>query len=163
MEVSIEQRTRTRAQLPPFWSLVEAHGSELLAHARRLAGDDAEDVVQEALLKALRSYPRLAHSEHLRAWLYRVTTTTAFDLRARERRAGATPAPAAGSVQLFADEVAPFEELIEPLSPALKKTLELRFVEDLRYEEIGRRLGCNETAARQRVSSALRALRRRMT
>jgi RNA polymerase sigma-70 factor (ECF subfamily) len=26
--------------LPPFWSLVEAHGDELLVHAKRLAGDD---------------------------------------------------------------------------------------------------------------------------
>jgi len=163
MGVTIEQKTRKKAQLPPFWSLVEAHGSELLTHARRLAGDDAEDVVQEALLKALRSYPRLAHGEHLRAWLYRVTTTTAFDLGVRARRATALPAPSPGPAQVFADEVAPFEELIEPLSPALKETLELRFVEDLRYEEIGRRLGCNEVAARQRVSSALRALRRRMT
>ena len=46
--------------LPPFWSLVEAHGDELLAHARRLAGDQsAEDVLQEAFLRALRAYPRL--------------------------------------------------------------------------------------------------------
>ena len=44
--------------LPPFWSLVEAHGDELLIHARRLAGDaDGEDVLQDALLRALRAYP----------------------------------------------------------------------------------------------------------
>ena len=73
--------------LPPFWSLVEAHGDELLVHARRIAGDaNGEDVLQDALLRALRAYPRLRHAEHLRAWLYRVTTTTALDhLRARRR------------------------------------------------------------------------------
>jgi RNA polymerase sigma-70 factor, ECF subfamily len=75
--------------LPPFWSLVEAHGDELLVHARRLAGDaHGEDVVQEALLRALRAYPRLRHADHLRAWLYRITTTTAMDHhRRRARRA----------------------------------------------------------------------------
>ena len=73
--------------LPPFWSLVERHGDELLAHARRLAGDQhAEDVVQDALLRALRAYPRLRHADHLRAWLYRVTTTTAIDLHRSRRR-----------------------------------------------------------------------------
>ena len=66
--------------LPPFWTLVETHGDELLVHARRLAGDDAEDVLQDALLRALRAYPKLRHADHLRAWLYRVTTS-----RLRER------------------------------------------------------------------------------
>ncbi len=72
--------------LPPFWSLVEAHGDELLVHARRLTGDAAEDVLQDALLRALRAYPKLRHAEHLRAWLYRVTTTTAIDHHRRVRR-----------------------------------------------------------------------------
>ena len=39
----------------------------------------AEDVLQDALLRALRAYPRLEHAEHLRAWLYRVTTSAAID------------------------------------------------------------------------------------
>jgi RNA polymerase sigma-70 factor, ECF subfamily len=29
----------TAVALPPFWSLVEAHGDELLVHARKLAGE----------------------------------------------------------------------------------------------------------------------------
>ena len=77
----------TTVALPPFWSLVEAHGDELLVHARKLAGDQhAEDVLQDALLRALRAYPRLRHAEHLRAWLYRVTTTTAIDSHRSRRR-----------------------------------------------------------------------------
>ena len=85
--------------LPPFWVLVERHGDELLAHARRMAGDQqAEDVLQDALLRALRAYPRLRHAEHLRAWLYRVTTTAAIDAhRARRRELPTADVPAAAS------------------------------------------------------------------
>src|SRR4051795_13689022 len=79
--------------LPPFWTLVETYGDELLAHARRLAGDSAEDVLQDALLRALRAYPKLRHAEHLRAWLYRVTTTTAIDHHRRRRREVSTDEP----------------------------------------------------------------------
>ena len=80
--------------LPPFWSLVEAHGDELLAHARRMTDEQsAEDVLQDALLRALRAYPRLRHADHLRAWLYRVTTTTALDLHRRRRREIPTEEP----------------------------------------------------------------------
>ena len=46
----------SRVALPPFWSLVEAHGDELLVHARRMTGDaNGEDVLQDALLRALRA------------------------------------------------------------------------------------------------------------
>ena len=88
----------TNRALPPFWSLVEAHGDELLAHARRLAGaEHAEDVLQDAFLRALRAYPRLRHAEHLRAWLYRVTTTAAIDAhRARRRELPVGRLPAVG-------------------------------------------------------------------
>src|SRR6185436_7239112 len=83
--------------LPPFWTLVETHGDELLAHARRLAGDSAEDVLQDALLRALRAYPKLRHAEHLRAWLYRVTTTAAIDAhRSRPREQPVAELPAVG-------------------------------------------------------------------
>src|SRR3954463_14531567 len=75
------------AALPPFARLIDDHGDELLVHARKLAGDQhAEDVLQDALLRALRAYPRLRHAEPLRAGLYRVTTTAAIDSHRSRRR-----------------------------------------------------------------------------
>jgi RNA polymerase sigma-70 factor (ECF subfamily) len=145
--------------LPPFWSLVEAHGDELLVHARRLAGDaDAEDVLQEALLRALRAYPRLRHADHLRAWLYRVTTTTALDHLRRRRREVLTDEPPARAVEPGAYDDG-FETLIGALPGTAQTALRLRFVEDLDYDGIAGRLGCSVVAARQRVSTAIRTLR----
>ena len=38
----------SKVVLPPFWSLVDAHGAELLVHARRIAGDaNGEDDSEE--------------------------------------------------------------------------------------------------------------------
>jgi RNA polymerase sigma-70 factor (ECF subfamily) len=148
--------------LPPFWSLVERHGAELLAHARRLSGDAAEDVFQEALLRALRSYPRLEHGDHLRAWLYRITTTTAFDhsvKRGKEIPVEEVPASTYETGDLDGD----FEALIEALPNGSRTALRLRYVDDLEYEQIGARLGCSPEAARQRVSTGVRALRRRLS
>jgi RNA polymerase sigma-70 factor (ECF subfamily) len=145
--------------LPPFWSLVEAHGDELLVHARRLAGDaDGEDVLQDALLRALRAYPRLRHAHHLRAWLYRVTTTTALDHHRKRSREQLTDAPPAlaREPELYDDG---FEALIRPLPDGAQAALRLRFVDDLDYDAVARRLGCSVVAARQRVSTALRTLR----
>lgn len=150
----------TAVALPPFWSLVEAHGDELLGHARRMAGDaHAEDVLQEAFLRALRAYPRLRHADHLRAWLFRVTTTTALDFHRSRRREVLTEEPPATAVDAEID-VGGFEDLIAPLPEAARAALRLRFVDDLDYEGIGARLDCSPVAARQRVSTAVRTLRK---
>jgi RNA polymerase sigma-70 factor (ECF subfamily) len=152
----------TTVALPPFWSLVEAHGDELLVHARRLTGDDnCEDVLQEALLRALRAYDRLQHAEHLRAWLYRITTTTAYDLH-RSRRREVPVADAGASLTAAEPAYDGFEELIAPLAGTARDALRLRFVEDLDYEAIATRLDTTPMAARQRVSTALRSLRKRI-
>jgi RNA polymerase sigma-70 factor, ECF subfamily len=151
----------TPTALPPFWSLVEAHGAELLVHARRLSGDaHAEDVLQDALLRALRAYPRLEHAEHLRAWLYRVTTSTAMDHHRRRRREVLTEEPPAAATEPGYDDGA-FEALIDPLPEGARAVLRLRFVDDLDYEQLAARLGCSPEAARQRVSTAVRKLRER--
>ena len=85
----------------------------MLAHARRLAGPDAaEDVVQDALLRALRAYPRLRHADHLRAWLFRVTTSAAIDAhRARPREQPFAEPPEAAAEDAY-DPGGDFEALI---------------------------------------------------
>lgn len=149
--------------LPPFWSLVEAHGGELLAYARRLVGREAEDVLQESFLRALRSYPKLSNADHLRAWLFRIVTTTAMDhsrvgARRREVLTGNTPD--------LATEVATndgFDALMSVLPEEQRKALVMRYGDDLAYQTIARRLRCSPEAARQRVSTAIRNLRRHLT
>lgn len=149
--------------LPPFWTLVQNHGDELLRHARRLAGEaDAEDVMQEALLRALRSYPRLTHGDHLRAWLYRVTTTAAYDhFRRKKGEIPVESVPEGSDLPSYEDGT--FEALIDRLSDGAKEAMRLRFVSDLAYEEIAMRLGCSVQAARQRVSTGVRELRKEMS
>src|SRR3954465_12943446 len=103
------------ATLPPFSRLVDDHGDELLVHARRLAGDEhAEDVLQDALLRALRAYPRLRPGEHLRASLYRLTTNGAIAPPRVRRRELPDPDPAA-AVAADPELLDGFEDLIAPL------------------------------------------------
>ena len=151
----------TTADLPPFWRLVEDHGDELLSYARRLVGRDAEDVVQEAFLRGLRSYPRLQHGDHLRAWLYRITTTTAFDHSGKQREVPVEEVPTSGVEAAYDDGT--FEAIIGHLTEANRDALRLRFVNDLAYEDIARRLGCSPEAARRRVSTAIKSLREKLS
>jgi RNA polymerase sigma-70 factor (ECF subfamily) len=151
----------TATNLPPFWRLVEDHSDELLRYAARLVGDDAEDVVQEAFLRGLRSYPRLQHGDHLRAWLFRITTTTAFDHTGKRREVPVADVRDA-AVNLAYDD-GTFEAIIGELTDANRDALRLRFVDDLAYDEIARRLGCSSDAARRRVSTGIKSLREKLT
>jgi len=67
----------------------EAHRSDLTAYCRRLLGSsfEAEDAVQETLLRAWRGAHRFEGRAPLRAWLYRIATNVCFDaLRRRARQ-----------------------------------------------------------------------------
>jgi RNA polymerase sigma-70 factor (ECF subfamily) len=71
-----------------FQRLVEPHRGELHAHCYRMLGSlhDAEDALQDALLRAWRGLPRFEGRSSLRSWLYRLATNTSLDTIARRRR-----------------------------------------------------------------------------
>ncbi|SCG75367.1 RNA polymerase, sigma subunit, ECF family [Micromonospora coxensis] len=73
-----------------FTELVAPLRRELHAHCYRMLGSthDADDALQEALLRAWRGLPRFEGRSSLRSWLYTVSTRTCLDLLAgRNRRA----------------------------------------------------------------------------
>jgi RNA polymerase sigma-70 factor (TIGR02960 family) len=120
---------------PEFAELAERHRRELHVHCYRMLGsfEEAEDLVQETLLRAWRGRERLERDERFRAWLYKIATNACLDAIKRNGRR----VPSLGSfrdvpwLQPYPDrllaEVAPVEEQPEAAVVG-RETIELTFL-----------------------------------
>ena len=81
-------------ELPPFAEIARAHLDRLYGFCVRLTSDpsDAEDLVQETLLRAMRAYGGLREPSRAKGWLFTIATNAWRDLaRARGREVVTIP------------------------------------------------------------------------
>ena len=147
------------ATIPPFETFYDAHADEVLRFLRRRVGRDrADDAFQETFLRALRAYGRLAHAEHLRAWVFTIAARVVIDTH---RRSGE---PTAELPELAHEDTRPayeeLGELTDSLPPKERAAVVLRYGYDLTYEQIAAALDSSPDAARQAASTGVRRLRR---
>ena len=83
LEIALPNRGADRAAAFP--ELVDRHRADLHAHCYRMLGSDhdAEDALQEGLLRAWRALPRFRGDSSLKTWLYRIVTNVCLDMIAR--------------------------------------------------------------------------------
>ena len=132
-----------------FASVFMPHLDDAYALARWLTGNsaDAEDIVQEACLRALRGLDRYVGG-NARAWLLTITRNAAFTWLARNRPkslvvtediealAPADGAPTPEEALIEKADAAAIELAIGALPPPFKETLVLRDINGLSYREI---------------------------
>lgn len=101
-------------------SQLETHRTALTGHCYRMLGSafDAEDAVQDTMVRAWRSLDRFDGRASLRTWLYRIATNVCLDaLAAQARRVRPMEERAAGSVD-DPLEVRPRTHWLEPIPDA---------------------------------------------
>lgn len=171
---------------PDFDTIVERYGARLFGLAYRLTGciEDAEDLSQEAMVRATRSVERFRSEADYFTYLYRVVLNLwRNQLRSRRRwrmvslwgsgrrdEAGrrtlrelqdTTPGPHDHLVGR--EQTHRIQEGLARLDPGLRAVLILRVAEDLEYEEIAKVLDIPIGTVRSRLARARSRIRRLMT
>jgi RNA polymerase sigma-70 factor (ECF subfamily) len=136
-----------------YAALVEPHRRELRAHCYRMLGSvhDADDAVQDALLRAWRGLPRFEGRSSTRSWLYKITTNACLNAIARRPKArvlpmdfgpSADPSDGAGMPLVESVWVEPYPDAELPLADTFaapdarydqRESVELAFVAALQH------------------------------
>ncbi len=156
---------------PDFDGWVAARGPALLRLAYTLTGNksDAEDVVQEALARALPRWGRISRVGDVDAYVRRMVVNehTSWWRRFRRRESPVaevrdTVAPAPAGAGLMPDQRAGLWAACQALPEVQRTAVVLRYYEQLEYAEIAELTGVREGSVRSRVSRGLAALRTTM-
>jgi RNA polymerase sigma-70 factor (sigma-E family) len=153
---------------PDFDEFVAAQVDDLLRTAYLIAWDasEAEDLVQECLLKVARRWQRVRTMDQPRAYARRILINLATDgARGRARRRVELDPPPAGVTEQSVDPLAALDthvELVEALGllpPRQRAVLVLRYFHDLTESQAAEVLGCSPGTVKSNASRGLARLR----
>lgn len=157
-----------------FEQIVRRYQRPVLGLLVRLTGDRAlaEELAQDAFVKAFRSLAAFDTTRRLSSWLFRIAHNTGLDaLRRRKARRARPDAAAAEPPTDLPAPSAPdpveqralgraLERALAMLKPDQRTAVVLRYEEGLPFDEIGRVLGVPEATARSHVHRARKDMAR---
>jgi RNA polymerase sigma-70 factor (ECF subfamily) len=142
---------------------------QLRAYARSLTRGDAslaDDLVQDAVVNALRAEHQYTPGTNLKAWLFTILRNRFLSMSNRKYQhaeQGDLDLDALASVppnQEGAIEVREFRTAFARLSPAHREILVLTILHGLPYQQVGVMLGCEVGTVKSRVNRARAQLKR---
>jgi RNA polymerase sigma-70 factor (ECF subfamily) len=128
--------------------------------------EDALDVVQESIYKALASKNTLKTPEHIKTWYYRIVVNTAIDMLRKQKKS----IPMEDEVLLCLEQGKNdyYQDLdlihaLETLPVKYRSVVMLKYFEDLTLDEISEVLNLNVSTVKTQLYKALEILRIQMT
>jgi RNA polymerase sigma-70 factor (sigma-E family) len=149
-----------------FDEFVARHVDDLLRTAYLIVWDEgeAEDLVQECLMKVARRWPRIRRLDQPRAYARRILVNLALDgARGRARRRGELSAEPVSPIAIdplpALDVRAELLEALGQLPARQRAVLVLRYFNDLTEAQVAEALGCSPGTVKSSASRGLARLR----
>ncbi|WP_458862348.1 RNA polymerase sigma factor [Acidaminobacterium chupaoyuni] len=122
----------------------------------------ALDVVQEALVKALRSLDFLRSPEFMKTWFYRILVNESLTYLRKHKRETLSDLSFLENLPAIDRDIAQSLDLyaaLDLLEPKLKTIVMLRFFQDMKFSEISEVTGTNINTVKSQLAAALKKLR----
>jgi len=132
-----------------------------LAYSYVKNADDALDIVQESVYKAISSMDSLKNPDYLKTWFYRIVVNTSLDFLRRQKRNVAVGEEILGSFDFGAvDSYGDFDlqRALDNLPEKYRTIVVLRYFEDLKIDEIAEILNENVNTVKTRLYKSLEIL-----
>lgn len=164
--------------------LVERHSRRLFQLAYRMTGNeqDAEEIVQDAFVRAYRKLERFESRSNFGTWLYRICANCALDRMRKQRTeeshrerprdeeegtpgpldVAASEAPGPDRVAISGELGAGVRTAMKTLSATERAAFVMRHVDGFSIEEIAKSLGLNIGATKNSIFRAVQKLRRQL-
>ncbi len=147
-------------------TLLEKFITENIDNAYRFAllytknREDAEDVVNESVIKALCAVKSLKNPQNMKTWFYKIIINTAYTYQKKKKRE--LPSEIPPDTASANDDYlrVTLGGVLEKLSEEQRTIIVLRFFEDMKISSIAKLLSVNENTAKTRLYRAVEALRR---
>jgi RNA polymerase sigma-70 factor, ECF subfamily len=156
-ELVVLARANDARGLAAYETLVRRHQGRVLRLATYLLSSesDAEDVAQDAFLRAHASLSRFQPGTSFSAWLRTIVTRLAFNLRRdRQARTRGEQSDDAEPTTVPSSARTAVEWTLAQVSYPYREVLILRFVEEMTLEEIAATLEIGLSAAKMRLARA---------
>ncbi|MBE6932037.1 MAG: sigma-70 family RNA polymerase sigma factor [Ruminococcaceae bacterium] len=164
-----------------FEALVLRYQTQVYSLAYRMVGNeaDAQDLAQEAFVRAWRALDSFQFSSQFSTWLYRLTSNICIDfLRSQKKRKHISLTvlqddeqqqwdmpdhrPLPEEQMIVTQEREALAKAIAALDPEYRQVLILRIVNDCSYQQISEIMGIREGTVKSRLSRAREQLRKKL-
>jgi RNA polymerase sigma factor (sigma-70 family) len=146
-----------------FAALVERNRARVEVVVERMVGAEAEDLVQEALLRAYLGLSQLRDPERFGAWLCGIAVNLAkMRLRRRALEARLTTEPTSGEGSEEWELIQVVRDAVSVLPPGQRDAVLMHYIDGLSCEEVAALLGSSPGAIRVRLHRARQQLREQL-
>lgn len=120
---------------------------------------DAEDILSDSTVKALKSLKTLKNEKYIKSWFYKIITNTAISHINRGKKVVSIDFSECENLSHTDETNLEFFDILKDLSLQDRSIIVLKILEGMKFSEIGEILKLNENSVKTRYYKALKSLK----
>ncbi len=164
----LQELKKPSTQSAAFSKIVQHYSEQLYWHIRRmvLSHDDTNDLMQNTFIKAWTSIDSFRGDSQLSTWLYRIAINETLTFLSKRTQSIPIDSPEASVVEQLESDTyfngdkaeAIFQEALQKLPPKQRMVFNMKYYEEMKYEEISEILGTSVGALKASYHIAVKKI-----